>query len=229
MLDAACTHPPPLRAATGESARRPAGAPSSPQGQKEGGASNAPLKPSTSKPPNGAPTQTTASAGPPPSPAASAPSPPRSPRCSQSPPIPATGQPRSPSSGTTPSRSASGRPKPPTASTTRLRASQAFQGAFSSNSDPLFRASGPNNNPRPRPHIPFRPLWPGFLAFQGVEPCWNAACTHPPPLRAATGKSARRPGRHKTSHLTPHNNQRVISHHRQQPAAARPEQMLVAS
>ena len=85
--------------------------------------------------------------------------------------------------------------KPPTASTTRLWASQAFQSAFSSSSDPLFRATGPNNNPHPRPHIPFRPLWRGFPAFQGTEPCLGAACTHPPPLRAATSKSAWHPGR----------------------------------
>ena len=73
--------------------------------------------------------------------------------------------------------------KPPTASTTRLWASQALQSAFSSNSDPLFRASSPNNNPHPRPHIPFRPLWRGFLAFQGVEPCW----TPPAPIRRPCG------------------------------------------
>ena len=62
--------------------------------------------------------------------------------------------------------------KPPTASATRLWASQAFQGAFPSSSDPpRFRASGPDNTPILAPTSPFPPLWRGLPAFQGREPC----------------------------------------------------------
>ena len=56
--------------------------------------------------------------------------------------------------------------------------------AFSRSSDPLFRATGPNNNPHPRPHIPFRPPWPGFLAFQGDRAVLE---TLPAPIRRPYG------------------------------------------
>ena len=94
---------------------------------------------------------------------------------------------------------------------------------------PLAQITTPPSSP---PTSPFPPLWRGLPAFQGREPCETAACTHSPPLRAATGKGERRPGQptgptapsliisgkrgaaprpHNTSHLTarrqqPHNN-----------------------